>query len=184
MLTCVRLGSLLVALSAAVAWGQKPKESADGGPTISPRHDIPIDAFGNVVRIVGRCNSRAEAKPNGAFEIRFPPREARSVLVTTVKVAIRGATIDRSGVQSSRMVKSTTDYVKINDANNAVDIKTHSQDGALKLPLVAEKDAQVTVLVYLETANGSAGFRYFLNPRGLSSEPVKKEERKKDGKKK
>ena len=37
------------------------------------------------------------------------------------------------------MVKSTADYVKINDGNNAVDLRTHSQDGVLKLPLVAEK---------------------------------------------
>ncbi len=178
MLKGIRLGSLVFVVCATAAWGQKPPDSA--APTVAAHHDIPTDKLGNVIRVSGKCNPKTQdTATNGHFEIRFPRTEARGVQTTSGTIAISGAVIQRSGVAITRMIKSSVDYVTVNKAANAVEFSTRSQEGVLKLPLVAEKDAQVVVLLHLETVNGSVGFRYFLTPRGLSSEPVKKKEGKK-----
>ncbi len=171
-LACAAITSLT-----SLAWGQKPAANTDR--QVSPQHDIPADSMGNVIRITGHCNSKSPDTPNGVFSIRLPKRAARGVQITSGQVAISGATIDREGVQSNRLIKSTVDYVTINAAGNAVEFSTRTQDGVLRLPLQAEKDAQVVVVIYLETAEGAAGFRYFLNPKGLSFEPIEKKSGKK-----
>jgi hypothetical protein len=178
------LGLVAAALLTTVTLAQKPAESS-GATTVSPKHEIPTDGLGNIVRISGNCNPKSETKPNGYFQVLFPSREARGVQAFAGKIAISGATIDRRGVETRYLIKSTTDYVTMNSAGTAVEFSTHSQAGRLKLPLVADKDSQVVVVIYLETVNGSVGFRYFLSPRGLSFEPVKKNEpvKKKEAKK-
>lgn len=159
-----------VILLAAVAAGARAAEGDK--PTVVTKHEIPVDRLGNLVRITGNCQPKSEVRPNGSFAIRIVRGDARGVQAIAGKVAISGAVIDRRGVENVRLVKSTVDHLAINDAGTAVDFATHSQDGYLKLPLVAEKDGTVAVLVYLETANGPVGFRYFLTPRGLSAEPA------------
>jgi hypothetical protein len=164
---------LLAAISGAAA-------AESDKPVIVTQHEIPLDRLGNVVRITGHANPKSDVRPNGSFAIRFPGGEGRGVQAIAGKVAVSGAVI--RGMKYDRMIKSTVDHVAINSAGTAVDFATHSQRGSLTLPLVAEKDGPVVVVVYLETSNGSVGFRYFLTPRGLSAEPEpapKKREAKK-----
>lgn len=166
-----------------LAWAQKsgsqPSSGKQSDPAVSPHHDIPSDGLGNVIRITGRANSKSEASPNGRFEVRFPRRAMRGVQSTSGQIAISGAVVDRRGMDSRRLIKTPVDYVTVNEAGNAVEFSTRTQDGVLILPLIAQKDAQVVVRLYLENTEDAGAFQYFLSPQGLSFQPIKKKDKKK-----
>lgn len=177
MLACLRLVAAAICLSATFVFAQEAAER--GNRQVSPHHDIPSDGLGNFIRISGHVSPKSPDIPNGMFSIRFPRRAVRGVQITSGQVAISGAVIDQTAVQANRLIKSPVDYVTMNKAGNAVEFSTRTQDGVLKLPLILDKDAEVVVVIYLESGDGSAAFRYFLAPKGLSFEPVEKKAGKK-----
>jgi hypothetical protein len=159
----------------------KPAEQRK--PAVGKAHRIPIDMWGNYLEITGQGHPRKEAATNGWFMVRWPFNRQHGPQVLIGRIEVSGATIVTDQVQTRNVRQSTVDSFAVNAEGTAAEWSTHALNGRIRLPLAVFGDDSPVVRLYIETNDGGAAFQYFLQPTGLSFEPIDRPEKKKRRKK-